>query len=221
MAVPINANTQSLTLSGPAGALEAACDQPPAAQLDAQAVRGAVVIGHPHPLFAGSMDNKVVHTLARSFLQLGYVTLRFNFRGVGDSQGSWDEGRGEVDDMQAVVQYALSLPQVAGKPLVLAGFSFGAYIVAQLGAQIVQTQPSVELERLALVGVAASNFNVPDVPENTLVIHGEQDEEVPLSAVLDWARPQSLPVVVLPGVGHYVHGKLPLLKNVILRNWQA
>lgn len=217
MAVPISANTQFFSLEGPAGVLEAACDEPAPAEW--QTPRGVAVIGHPHPLYGGTMDNKVVQTLARAFLQLGYVTLRFNFRGVGASAGEWNDGVGEVDDMLKVVEYARALPQVQDKPLILAGFSFGSYVAARVAEM--QAQAGQPAERLVLVGVAASRFQVADVPPDTLVIHGEQDEVVPLSAVMDWARPQHMPVVVVPGVGHYFHGQLPLLKNIVLRNWQA
>lgn len=214
MSVPLSSYTQFLTLEGPVGVLEAAYDEPAPGS---KPLRGMAVIGHPHPLQGGTMDNKVVQTLARALIQLGYATLRFNFRGVGKSLGSWDEGRGEVDDMQSVVNYARALPQAAGLPMVLAGFSFGSFIAARV-AQL-REQAGEKVERLVLVGVAASRFQVTDVPEDTLVIHGEQDDVVPLAAVMNWARPQHLPVVVVPGVGHFFHGQLPLLKKIVLRNW--
>ncbi|OYT85544.1 MAG: alpha/beta hydrolase [Burkholderiales bacterium PBB6] len=203
----MNANTQRLTLNGPAGALAVAIDEPQGA-----APRGVVVVCHPHPLHGGTMDNKVAQTLARAFVQLGYRAVRFNFRGVGGSEGQWDEGRGEVDDALAVI----AAHRDANLPLALAGFSFGAYVTSQAAARLPADQAA---ERLVLVGPAAVNFQVAAVPANTLVIHGEADEVVPLSAALDWARPQVLPVVVVPGVGHFFHGQLALLKSIVTDAW--
>jgi alpha/beta superfamily hydrolase len=172
------------------------------------------VVCHPNPTQGGTMDNKVVQTLTRAFVQLGYRTVRFNFRGIGASAGGWDEGRGEVDDAQAVIEAF----REAGLPLVLAGFSFGGYVASRAAQRLPADAPA---ERLVLVGPATSRFDTASVSPDTLVIHGETDDVVPLASVLDWARPQSLPVVVVPGVGHFFHGKLPLLKDIVLRNWQA
>ncbi len=160
------------------------------------------------------MDNKVVQTLARAFVQLGYRTARFNFRGIGKSEGAWDEGRGEIDDALAV----LAAVRASDEPFVLAGFSFGAYVSTQAALRLPE---EARAERLVLVGPATSRFNTAAVPADTVVIHGEVDDVVPLSSVLDWARPQALPVVVVPGVGHFFHGQLPLLKNIVVRSWQA
>lgn len=154
------------------------------------------------------MDNKVVQTMARALLQVGWRTVRFNFRGVGASQGAWDGGRGEVDDALAVV----AAHRDAAQPLVLGGFSFGGYVASQAAARL-----EAPAQRLLLVAPATGNFDVAAVPEDTLVVHGEADDVVPLAATLDWARPQSLPVVVVPGVGHFFHGRLPLLKSIVLR----
>lgn len=157
------------------------------------------------------MDNKVVQTLARAFVQLGFSSLRFNFRGVGASEGAWDEGRGEVDDAIAVLDALHPDPAL---PLVVAGFSFGGYVASQVAARAGARHGLV---RTVLVGPATQNFSVAPVAENTLVIQGELDDVVPLQATLDWARPQSLPVVVVPGGGHFFHGQLPLLKTIVLR----
>ncbi len=201
----MNPRTQRLTLPGPAGALECALDEP-----DAVPPVGLAVICHPHPQHGGTMDNKVVQTLARSWLQLGWRTLRFNFRGVGASEGRWDRGQGEIDDACAVVQGALR----AGEALVLGGFSFGGYVATHVAARRPADQPA---RRLVLVGPAVVNFPPAAVDTaKTLVIHGEQDEVVPLAAVLDWARPQVLPVTVVPGVGHFFHGQLGTLKHLVL-----
>ena len=203
----LNPQSQLLTIAGPAGPLELVIDAPQDA-----ALRGVVVVCHPHPLHGGTMDNKVVQTLARAFLQLGYRVARFNFRGVGASGGQYDEGRGEVDDALAVVA-AVRDPAL---PLALAGFSFGAYVAAAAAARLPADQAA---ERLALVGPATSRFPVPPVPADTLVIHGETDDVVPLQATLDWARPQVLPVVVVPGVGHFFHGQLSVLKSLVTGAW--
>jgi alpha/beta superfamily hydrolase len=209
----VNAQTERFQLDGPAGLIEALRDTPAADQ----AVRGVAVIAHPHPLFGGTMDNKVVQTLARAFVQCGWVAVRFNFRGVGASQGVYDEGRGEVADMLAVVAQA-----AATGPLALAGFSFGAAVTSHaVGALWAPRGP----EKIVLVGTAASRFDVAPVPgdahDRTLVLHGEADDTVPLAAVMDWARPQVLPVTVVPAGGHFFHGQLPLLKNLVVRHLLA
>ena len=204
----MNASTEKRLVAGPAGPIECAID------LAAESVvpRGMVLICHPNPSQGGTMDNKVVQTLARAFVQLGYRAVRFNFRGIGQSAGVWDEGSGEIDDALAVL-VAVRAP---GEALVLAGFSFGAYIASQAALRLPDGQKA---QRMVLVGPATNRFDTAAVPADTLVIHGETDDVVPLSAVLDWARPQSLPVIVVPGVGHFFHGQLPLLKNLILRNF--
>ncbi len=206
----MNAATQKITLQGGAGLIEALLDEP------ATAPRGTAVIAHPHPLFGGTMTNKVVQTLARAFVQSGWRTVRFNFRGVGASEGAYDEGRGEAADMLAVIR------QVAPEgPLAVAGFSFGAFVTSHVVAQLAPRSP----EKVVLVGTAASRFSVapiaPELHERTLVLHGEQDDTVVLSSVMDWARPQSLPVTVIPGVEHFFHGQLPLLKSLVLRHLLA
>ena len=162
------------------------------------------------------MDNKVVQTLARAFVQLGWRSVRFNFRGVGASEGRWDEGRGEVDDALAVLA-AYRTVELA-QPFLLAGFSFGGYVAAAAAARL----PTSDVpERLVLVGASTEKQAVPPVPAGTVVIHGESDDVVPLAATLDWARPQSLPVIVFPGVGHFFHGKLSLLRSVVVQQLQV
>lgn len=208
----MNAQTERLLLDGPVGTIEALSDAP---QLAAGAApRGVAVIAHPHPLFGGTMDNKVVQTLARAFVQCGWRAVRFNFRGVGATAGAHDEGRGETQDLLAVVQ------QCAPEgPLALAGFSFGSFVMSQA---LMSLWPQRQIEKLVFVGTAASRFQVatlpPEVHERTLVVHGEHDDTVPLSSVMDWARPQVLPVTVIPGGSHFFHGQLPLLKNLVVRH---
>jgi len=202
----MNSKTVKALTPGPAGALECALDRP-----DGEP-RGVAVICHPHPQQGGTMDNKVVQTLARAFLQLGYRSVRFNFRGVAASEGVWDDGQGEIDDALAVI----AAHRDPALPLALAGFSFGGYVASQAAARL---PDDAKVERLVLVGPSTQKQKVALVPEETLVIHGESDDIVPLSATLDWARPQSLPVVVIPGVGHFFHGQLALLKNLVVRSW--
>jgi alpha/beta superfamily hydrolase len=204
----MNSKTQHLQVAGPAGVIECAIDEP------ANAPRGVAVLCHPHPVHGGTMDNKVVQTLARAFVQLGYRTVRFNFRGVGGSAGAWDEGRGEIDDAMAVI----AAQRDPALPLALAGFSFGSYVASHAAQRLADGQKA---ERLVLVGPATSRFDVLAVPADTIVIHGEADDVVPLQATFDWARPQGLPVIVIPGVGHFFHGQLALLKNLVVRNWNA
>lgn len=200
----MNPRTQRVQLAGPAGQIELAIDAP-----EQGAACGVAVICHPHPQHGGTLDNKVVATLQRAFVALGWRAVRFNFRGVGASAGVWDEGRGEVEDALAVVQ----AQRDAALPFALAGFSFGGYVAAQAATCLAQRP-----DHLLLIGPATENFVLPAVPEDTLVVHAEADEVVPLSATLAWARPQSLPVVVVPGGSHFFHGQLGLLKTLVTRH---
>ena len=206
----MNSQTQKSLIQGAAGVIEVALDSPPAGQ----SPKGVAVIAHPHPLFGGTLDNKVVQTLARAFTQCGWAAVRFNFRGVGGTQGVHDEGRGELDDMLAVV--ASMAPAGA---LCLAGFSFGAFVTTHAFDKL---HTARQIDKLVLVGTsvvrsAAAPIDAADHAK-TIVIHGEVDDTVALSAVLDWARPQSLPVTVVPGGGHFFHGQLPLLKSLVVRH---
>lgn len=204
--------SQTLQLQGAAGAIEALVDTPQPA--DGCALRGVAVIAHPHPLFGGTMTNKVVQTVARACVLAGWQAVRFNFRGVGATQGTHDAGRGELDDMLAVVAQA-----APDGPLVLAGFSFGAFVASHAVARLAAQR---DIARVVLVGTAASRFTVAPIPVDlqprTMVLHGEVDDTVPLASVLDWARPQHLPVTVIPGVEHFFHGQLPLLRQLVLRH---
>ena len=212
----MNSQTRRLQLAGPAGIIEALRDEPASDIVP----HGLAVIAHPHPLFGGTMDNKVVQTLARACVACGYTAVRFNFRGVGGTAGAHDEGRGEVEDFLAVAEQVA--PHAEGQRLVLAGFSFGAFVASQALAAL---WPQGRVDSVVLVGTAASRFTVAPVPPEaharTLVIHGETDDTVPLSAVMDWARPQILPVTVVPAGGHFFHGQLPLLKNLVVRHLQS
>jgi alpha/beta superfamily hydrolase len=201
----MNSRTERATVTGPVGELACALDAP----VDAIAPRGLAVVCHPHPLHGGTMNNKVVQTLARAFVQAGWRSVRFDFRGVGESAGHWDGGVGEIDDALAVVRAF----RTSGQPLALAGFSFGAYVASQVAARLADQAPA---ERVILVGPAVQNFEVAPLPPASLVVHGEADDVVPLAAVLDWARPQVQPVVVVPATGHFFHGQLALLKSLVL-----
>ncbi len=204
--------SERVLLDGPAGKIECVIDQPASAS-----ARGVALVAHPHPLFGGSLDNKVAQTMAKTFVELGYVALRPNFRGVGESEGEYDEGQGEANDLLAILEYASARFRAAAP--VLAGFSFGAYVQTLVARR---AQP----ERMALVGVAAGfvsggrSYTAEPVPANSIVIHGELDETVPLANVLAWARPQDLPIVVVPGADHFFHRRLHVIKNIIKGSWQ-
>ncbi|HVB46969.1 MAG TPA: alpha/beta fold hydrolase [Burkholderiales bacterium] len=193
-------------LAGPAGRIECVIESP------AAAARGIALVAHPHPLYGGTLENKVVQALARAFVELGYQALRPNFRGVGASEGAYGEGRGEVEDLAAVLEHARR--ELGDLPLALAGFSFGAVMQARLAAR-------ANPERLVLVGLAVNHFEAPAVPADTLLVHGELDETVPLQQVLDWARPQDLPVILVPGADHFFHRRLHVLRGIVQHNWRA
>ena len=207
----MNSQTQRITWSGEAGAIEGLLDQPEGAS------RGVAVVAHPHPLFGGTMDNKVVQTLARAFVQCGWTVARFNFRGVGASGGAHDAGAGEARDFLAVVEQAAPTGALA-----IAGFSFGSFVASHVIQALSEKR---DIEKIVFVGTATERLAVADVPaalhEKTLVVHGEQDDTVSLASVMDWARPQSLPVMVVPGGGHFFHGQLSLLKSLVVRHLMA
>ena len=203
----MNAATQAVLLAGPAGHIDVARDRP------TTGVLGAAVIAHPHPLFGGTRDNKVVQTLARALLGLGLECWRPNFRGVGASDGGHDNGDGETEDLLAVVEHARREAGDAA-PVVLAGFSFGAFVQTRVARRLAEAgRPAL---RLLLVGVATSRFPVEPVAPDTLVVHGELDDTVPLASVFDWARPQDLPILVIPGADHFFHRRLPLLRSIVV-----
>jgi len=202
----MNLRTLRRTVAGPAGPLQCALDEPEGSPPS----RGVALLCHPHPLHGGTMDNKVVQTLARSFVQLGWRAVRFNFRGVGESGGQWDHGPGEIDDAWAVLQ----AERVAGEAVAVGGFSFGGFVATHVAQRLAEGgEPA---RRVVLVGPAVRSFPAVAVGGQAVVIHGELDDVVPLSAVLDWARPQSLPLTVVPGAGHFFHGQLGLLKQIVL-----
>ncbi|MGH9262215.1 MAG: alpha/beta hydrolase [Acidimicrobiales bacterium] len=191
-----------LVVEGPAGAIETDINDPGGAR------RGIALIAHPDPLHGGTKDNKVVTTLAKAFFALGYVAARPNFRGVGTSAGGHDGGRGETEDLIAVAGYLKR--QFGELPLALAGFSFGGFVQTRAAKRL---HPRL----MVLVAPAVSRSAAETVPRETLVVHGELDDVVPLAAVLDWARPQNLPVVVVPGGEHFFHGRLNQLADIVTR----
>ncbi len=197
------ANEERLLIDGPSGNIELALNEPSGVS------KGCALIAHPHPLYGGTLDNKVVQTLAKAFNALGLTSVRFNFRGVGNSDGVYDEGVGELEDFKSVQSYADQ--RIRPEYTIFAGFSFGTYIVshaATLGSP----------DQLVLIAPAVGKFEVMDVSEETLVIHGEEDDVVLLSDVLNWARPQHIPVTVFPGSGHFFHGDLVRLKNTVINH---
>jgi alpha/beta superfamily hydrolase len=199
--------TERFTIAGPAGALELVVNAP------AHAPCGIALVAHPNPVQGGTLDNKVAQTLARTFHGLGYASVRFNFRGAGHSEGVFDHGIGETDDALAALAHARDRFGHA-LPLVLAGFSFGSYVQSRVAQRS-------DAQRLVLVGPAVGRFPVEAVPADTVVIHGEEDDVVPLADVFAWARPQALPIVVFPGCGHFFHGRLPQLAATIAGMWHA
>jgi uncharacterized protein len=207
---------QRLLIDGPAGKLEIAINDPggeieTATDPAAGARRGLALIAHPHPLFGGTLDNKVVQTLAKTFFAQGYVAVRMNFRGVGATDGAHDEGIGETEDWLVVVGEMRA--RYGTLPLLLAGFSFGAYVQSRVAGRL--REHGTPAARLVLVAPAVGRFQLTPVARDTLVIHGEDDDVVPLADLLAWARPQRLPVVVLPGAGHFFHGNLVELQRII------
>lgn len=217
MAISLNPQSSNLMIDGPAGLIEVAQDAARRLPENGPAP-GVAIIAHPHPLHGGTMNNKVVHTVSRAFQQLGYTVFRFNFRGVEASAGVWDEGRGEIEDMKAVVQYVQHLPEMAGQAVVLAGFSFGGYVASHVAQWLEETQPGA-LQGMVLVSPAVQTFDLAPIRPGTLVIHGMQDDVVLPEHVFEWAASQGLPVSVVPAAGHFYHGQLPLLKDVVTRYW--
>lgn len=206
--------TEVVSFEGLAGQVDCALDTPDEGIGQAQ---GWALILHPHPLFGGTRENKVVTTLARACGQQGLAVLRPNFRGVGHSAGEFDNARGEALDMLEIIpQFLQRYPALAEQPFVIGGFSFGSAVASQVHARLAADEHAggPKPSGLMMLGTAASRFEVAVVPEETLVIHGEEDDTVPLSAVMDWARPQSLPLIVIPGAGHFFHGKLVTVKRL-------
>lgn len=200
------AGTERLLIEGPVGAIETVLDHPAGAPV------GVALIAHPHPLHGGTLDNKVVQTLARTFVELGYLAARPNFRGVGTSAGTHDEGNGETDDLVAVARAVRTRLGQPDAPLVLAGFSFGSLVQSRVALR-------VAAQRLVIIGIALTRGHVENVPADTILIHGEKDDVVPLDVVMRWAEPQDLPVTVIAGADHFFHRRLHMIRNIIKGAW--
>jgi alpha/beta superfamily hydrolase len=196
---------ERFSTDGPAGLLEGVVHMPE------EIACGIAVVAHPLPTMGGTMENKVAVMLAKTFAELGCVTLRFNFRGVGASEGEFTGGDGEEQDMVAIVRFA---QEQFGEelPLILSGFSFGGYVAARTALQ-------VHPQHLILAAPAVGRFAMPAVAPDTLVIHGEHDDVVPLADALEWARRQHLPIVVLPQAEHFFHGRLTQLRDIVRRHF--
>lgn len=240
MAPALRAGTESLFVAGAAGRIETVLDLP-AADAGPGTLRGIALVAHPHPLFGGTLDNKVVQTLAKTFAELGYAAVRSNFRGVGATEGAHDHGEGETEDMLTLAAWARQrFNGLGGRsstsgtsstggtggtggagdlPLVLAGFSFGAWIQTRVAARL-------PVERMVLVAMPAGfvsdgrSYTTGSVPANTIVIHGEQDDTVPLANVFEWARSQDIAITVIPGADHFFHRKLRLIRSIIQGQWR-
>jgi uncharacterized protein len=206
----LNSNsTQKFFVDGPAGKLETVLAGP-----NSECRHGIAIIAHPHPLYGGTMDNKVVHTLFKVLFELGFITVKFNYRGVGKSEGSYGDGLGETEDVIAVVEAIREQFDTGPNKLMLllAGFSFGGAIQAHV-AKIINP------ESLIMVAPSVDHLQAPSVSsyaKRVLIIQGDQDEVVPLKTILQWAAPQDLPIVVVPGAEHFFHGKLNIIKRTVL-----
>ena len=211
------AHTENTQFDGLAGVIDCAMDWP-----DGEP-KGWALILHPNPSQGGTRDNKVVTTLSRACVQQGLVALRPNFRGIGASAGSFDHGKGELQDMAALVeQFRARYPELAAKSWVLGGFSFGTSIGVQLYAKWEKAEKRLP-NIVVLAGSAALRFRHSEAkaPEDALVIHGELDEVVPLTEVMEWARPIGMPIVVIPEAGHFFHGKLLVLRQLVQTRLKA
>lgn len=211
----MRAPEETIAIAGTAGAIETLVENP-------GAPKGIALVCHPHPLFGGANSNKVAHSLARTFVAMGYAAFRPNFRGVGGSAGTHDEGRGETEDMLAVLAEAKR--RCGDLPVALAGFSFGAYVQTCVAKRLAEAGHPAQ--RLVLVGTAAGyvegtrGYATEAVPADTIVIHGSADETVPLANVLAWAEPLQLPVIVIPGADHFFHRRLHVIRDIVTRSWR-
>jgi alpha/beta superfamily hydrolase len=206
----MNIHSHKFYLDGDAGKMQCLLDLPE------NEPRGIALVAHPHPLYGGTMENKVAQTLARTFVTLGYAVARFNFRGVGESEGVYDDGKGEVDDM--AIMYEHMRARYPDLPITLSGFSFGTFVQAQFAQRLeAEGRPA---ERLVLVGTAAGKWPMPPVPQDTILIHGEQDDTITMQQVFDWARPLDIPVTIIPGADHFFHRKLGHIKNLVIQLWR-
>lgn len=208
---------KTIVFQGQAGAIDCAVDWP------AGTPRGWALVLHPNPVQGGTRDNKVVTTISRSCVQEGLVAVRPNFRGIGKSEGEFDNGVGETQDMLSVVeQFSRDYPDIASGKWVMGGFSFGTSIGAQLYSTLAEHQEKVpDVVILAGPAIERFNFRAVELPDDTMLIHGELDDVVPLSETMDYARKAGLPVVVIPESGHFFHGKLIALRRLVEQRLKA
>ncbi len=202
----------SILINGPVGQLEILPEEPESLSESAP----VAIICHPHPLYAGSMQNKVVHTLAKSCLALGMPAVRFNFRGVGQSAGHFEHGLGEQQDCIAVAEWARQ--QYPNRPIRLAGFSFGSFVAYQAYSKI-------NAERLLLVAPPVGLFQFESRACITIpwyVIQGQEDEITPPESVEAWVKSQQCPpeFYYLEATSHFFHGKLNLLREIVMDIWK-
>ena len=204
--------SERVSFPGPAGNLEGLIEGPSAAHTEA--ADSYAVICHPHPLYGGSMDNKVVTTVARALHEVGIPTLRFNFRGVGASDGAYDQATGETDDASAAVGFGAA--RWPGKQLVVAGFSFGGYVALRLALR--QTTARLITVAPAIQHFDVRGLSVPDCP--WLIVQGDADDVVEPQAVIRWAQGLVPPpqLAVLAGVGHFFHGHLHELRDAVIES---
>ncbi|MDQ8024070.1 MAG: prolyl oligopeptidase family serine peptidase [Moraxellaceae bacterium] len=212
-------NNEQALVDGPAGAIDVLVDAP-------ESPRGVALVAHPHPLFGGANTNKVAHTLARTMRDLGYAAIRPNFRGVGKTAGTHDNGKGETEDMLAVLAWGQQrFGFAASDPVIICGFSFGAYVQARVAHRLADA--GTPAERLVLVGTAAGHvegarqYDTAAVGKDAIVIHGSKDETVALDNVLAWAEPLELPVIVVPGADHFFHGRLHIIRDIITQRFNV
>lgn len=215
MSMVLNNKAEHFLIAGNVGAIEVQVDMPQLSETQPAAC-GLAIVAHPHPLYGGTMDNKVAQTLAKTFSGLGYITVRFNFRGVGQSAGKHDAGNGETDDTLTVIEWARQQFNQHGA-VVLAGFSFGTLVQSRVALRL--EEQGQKVARMVFVGTAAGKWPVESVPQDSIVIHGEQDETITLNDVLRWAEPQDLPVVVVAGADHFFHRRLHVIRRIIERQW--
>ncbi|MGD0835067.1 MAG: alpha/beta hydrolase [Polyangia bacterium] len=211
--------SETVLVDGPAGPVQTLIDEP-------ETLRGLALVAHPHPLFGGANNNKVVYTLAHCLRDFGYLALRPNFRGVGKSAGVHDHGEGETEDLLAVLDYAIGLRDAShALPVLLAGYSFGAFVQTRVAQRLAGGgRPA---EQLILVAIATGQvegnryYRPEPVPRGSLLIHGGRDTTVPLANVLAFAEPSDLPVTVIPGADHFFHGRLAVLREIVERDLRS
>ena len=205
-------NTATILLKGKAGDIEVLITRPETIS-ESDPI---TIISHPHPLYGGSMTNKVVYILAKSFSELNSITVRFNFRGVGKSEGTYDEGLGEADDLQEIIEQLKQWRPQA--PIWLAGFSFGAYVT-------LRAQEYIQAEKLLLVAPPVNMYPFHELAEINIpwvVIQGGKDEVIDASVVENWISERTNPpqVIWMEDAGHFFHGKLNDVKDALLQAWQ-